>query len=210
MIGDGHRRPDVVVAIDEKRRNVDGRQRRTQVLGRRTRHGPKAGGVKREHRRAQCVDGLPATLVRRTSSVATCRRTRRATARTARAPGGGAVPRSRAGASPPIRRRRRRASAWKGPWDGGDRIRSPAHRRRTNRPHAVCPPPGSTNRARQSAYPAIPKRSGGSDDRPAPGASHAMTVKSSESASSCGHQVDAPSPTYPWRRSSGGPAPTRS
>ena len=52
MIGDGHRRPDVVGAVDQERRNIDGRQRRPQVLGRCTRHRPEAGGVKREHRRA--------------------------------------------------------------------------------------------------------------------------------------------------------------
>jgi hypothetical protein len=36
---------------------------------------------------------------------------------------------------------------------------------------------------------------GGSLERPAPGASHAMTVNSSESASSCGRHVVGPSPT---------------
>jgi hypothetical protein len=40
------------------------------------------------------------------------------------------------------------------------------------------------NAVRQSAWPAIPKSSGGSDDRPGPGASHVMTVKSSASPSS--------------------------
>ena len=48
-------------------------------------------------------------------------------------------------------------------------------------------------------------RSGAADDRPAPGASQAMTVKASDSVSSWSVQVPTLSPTKPCRSSSGGP-----
>src|ERR1700754_3371518 len=64
--------------------------------------------------------------------------------------------------------------------------------------------------ARQSAYPSRQNRSGGSLDRPAPGASQAMTVNASLSPSSWARHVVGPSPTYPCSSTSTGPLPTRS
>ena len=56
-------------------------------------------------------------------------------------------------------------------------------------------PSSSMNSASRSAKPAMPNDSGGSSEPPAPGASQAITVKASDSASSCGRQVAFPVPT---------------
>src|SRR4029453_15568796 len=56
----------------------------------------------------------------------------------------------------------------------------------------------------------MPKVSGGSDDLPAPGASQATTVYSSDSASIWCRHTDGPSPTYPWSSTTGAPVPARS
>jgi len=65
-------------------------------------------------------------------------------------------------------------------------------------------------KARMLAPNASTDSCGGSSDPPALGASQASTVNSSDSPSSCRRQVVGPSPTHPWRRTSGGPSPARS
>ena len=49
VLGDGERRPHITVAVHQQRRNLDARQRITEVLGGRTGHGPEPDRMERPH-----------------------------------------------------------------------------------------------------------------------------------------------------------------
>ena len=71
---------------------------------------------------------------------------------------------------------------------------------------ACSNPTASRNEVSASAQSTIVKPSGGSEEAPAPGASQATTLNSSERSSSCRRQ-QRESQRKPWRSTSGAPSP---